>query len=213
MARGRPRKIKPEEALETSMRMFWDKGYDGTSMNDIATATGVAKPGLYANFGDKDALFEKALTRYFDELGAPALNILANSSAPSREVLRDYLNMIVDAALDPSCPGGCFIVNSMVECNAHPKAMQDQLLRIDQRRQQAFATRMERAVQNGELPKNTDCRAMAVFFASMILSVALQARAGTKKETLLQIVETSLLVLGSEPVISRTHKIDVLVTG
>ena len=61
MSRGRPRKTDPDKALETAMKLFWKQGFEGTSMNDIAAATGMAKPGLYATFGDKEAVYAKAL--------------------------------------------------------------------------------------------------------------------------------------------------------
>ena len=79
MPRGRPRKVDPEEALDASMLTFWKKGYEGTSLQDLCEATGMAKPGLYACFGNKDALFEKSLSHYFDNLAMPTLEELAAS--------------------------------------------------------------------------------------------------------------------------------------
>lgn len=59
MARGRPRKTTPEKVLEQAMKIFWERGFDATSMNDIAQETGMAKPGLYAAFGDKENYINK----------------------------------------------------------------------------------------------------------------------------------------------------------
>jgi len=104
MARGRPRKVDPNAALETAIELFWEKGYEGTSMNDLVAATGMAKPGLYATFGDKEAFYAKALTHYV-ERGWPLLDDLARSDAPIDVVLRGYLDGIAAAAGDRHAPG------------------------------------------------------------------------------------------------------------
>src|SRR3546814_11724245 len=62
--RGRPREFCTQEALATAMRLFWAKGFGGTSVSDLAGAMGISKPSLYAAFGDKEALFAKALRLY-----------------------------------------------------------------------------------------------------------------------------------------------------
>ena len=61
MVRGRPRKTDPESALDSAMMLFWKKGFEATSMSDLSEATGMAKPGLYATFGDKEALNDATL--------------------------------------------------------------------------------------------------------------------------------------------------------
>ena len=66
------------------MKVFWEKGFAGTSMNDLVAATGMAKPGLYAAFGDKQSLYAKALTRYFRDLGSPMHEDLVQSPDPIR---------------------------------------------------------------------------------------------------------------------------------
>ncbi|MBL4693161.1 MAG: TetR/AcrR family transcriptional regulator, partial [Magnetovibrio sp.] len=113
MGRGRPRKIDPETALDIAIEMFWKKGFEGTSMNDLAAATGMAKPGLYATFGDKQALYAKALTRYFREHGAGLLDDLVHSDDPLRVVILRFLTTVAASSIDKNCPGGCFVVNSV----------------------------------------------------------------------------------------------------
>ncbi|MEH6405509.1 MAG: TetR/AcrR family transcriptional regulator, partial [Sneathiella sp.] len=114
MVRGRPRKIDPDTALDIAVRLFWDQGFEGTSMNDLVEATGMAKPGLYAAFGCKEQLYIKALTHYLDQ-SAPMFKELVASPDNLPVVLKRFLSSIRDGAIDKTCPSGCFVVNSVVE--------------------------------------------------------------------------------------------------
>jgi AcrR family transcriptional regulator len=124
MKRGRPRKTDPETALDTAMKVFWEQGFEGTSMNDLVKATGMAKPGLYATFGDKEGIYVKALKHYFSEFGSPSLDDLVKSPDPLEVVIRRYLQTVAASACDESSPSGCFAVHSIIECANQPPALE-----------------------------------------------------------------------------------------
>src|ERR1700690_3933812 len=65
---GRPRAFDPEKALEAALRVFWKKGYEGTALSDLTAAMGINRPSIYATFGNKEALFRKALDRYSERM-------------------------------------------------------------------------------------------------------------------------------------------------
>ncbi len=67
---GRPRTFDIDKALERALRGFWEKGYEGTSLSDLTEAMGINRPSLYAAFGNKEALFRKALDRYVEKTRA-----------------------------------------------------------------------------------------------------------------------------------------------
>ncbi len=71
MSAGRKRTFDEEQALEAAMRVFWQKGYVGTSLSDLTAALGINKPSLYAAFGNKEQLFASALARYGSRYGLP----------------------------------------------------------------------------------------------------------------------------------------------
>ena len=111
---ARPRSFDPDEVLDLARDVFWEKGFQGTSLDDITAATGLAKPSLYAAFGDKNALFLNILDRYHARLIANAERVI-NDGPSAREAILRWLNGFV-----PFCSGvkgsrGCLSVNTSAD--------------------------------------------------------------------------------------------------
>lgn len=195
MQRGRPRKTDPDEALRTAMRIFWEKGFEGTSMADLAAATGMAKPGLYATFGDKETLYAKALTHYYQALGGPLLDDLVGSPDPLRVVLRRCLEAVARSAIDRTCPGGCFVLNSMMESAGQSGPHIDLAKTFDRKRRDAFARRFRAARSRGELPEEADVKGLAEFFSGQLLALAALGRSGASRKALERFIDVAMGVL------------------
>ncbi|MBO6559645.1 MAG: TetR/AcrR family transcriptional regulator [Nisaea sp.] len=203
MARGRPRKTDPEAALQDIVRVFWEKGFEGASLSDLTAASGMAKPGLYAAFGDKQAMYAKALTHYFNGISGSPLADLVNSSDPLRDVLRRYFVSIVETARDPTTPSGCFVVNSLIESGSMPAALVALSREFDRRRRDAFRTRLRAAQQAGELAPGTDADALADFFSSQVLALAVMVRADTEFDAVMRTIDVALSALPGRPAPDR----------
>ncbi|MGO1117955.1 TetR/AcrR family transcriptional regulator [Rhodovibrionaceae bacterium A322] len=199
MPPGRPRKTDPQDVLDRAMKLFWEKGYKGTSFNDLVQATGMAKPGLYATFGDKQQLYEKALTYYFEDLGSPLLEDMAHSSDDLKTAVRKFLEAVIRNSRKVNNPNGCFVVNSLLECADGPEDMAGLARKFDQQRRDVFVTRFLSAQKNHELPASSDPIALADFFASQSLSLAVMSRAGNSRETIDHVLETALSLLPDGP--------------
>ena len=111
---ARPRSFDPDEALDLARDVFWQKGFQGTSLDDITAATGLAKPSLYAAFGDKNALFLKVLERYHARIVAHAERII-NDGPSARDAVHRWLTGFV-----PFCSGvkgkrGCLSINTSAD--------------------------------------------------------------------------------------------------
>ena len=195
MGRGRPRKVDPETALDASMKVFWQKGFEGTSMTDLTEATGMAKPGLYATFGDKEALYAKALSHYFRGYGASVMDDLVRSQDPLHIVVRRFLNAVADATTDKATPGGCFVVNSINDCVNHPQQLEELTRSFDAERRGACTERFREAHEKGELPKETDPDTLAEFFAGQVVALAVMGRAGRSREALDRFIDTAMSVI------------------
>jgi len=195
MARGRPRKMDPKDVLSTAMKVFWEHGFDGTSMNDLVQETGMAKPGLYACFGDKETLYQKAVEHYFVENGEASLTALIESQGPIRLVIREFLEDIADFVTDATKPTGCFVVNSVIDCGHKPNILREQALLFNQKRTDAFIQRFERAKTEGELAEHLDARVLADFYSSQTLSYAVMARGGATSDRLKGLVNVAMSIL------------------
>src|ERR687895_845688 len=91
---GRPREFDQDEALDTALEVFWRQGYEGTSLGELTVAMGINRPSLYAAFGNKEALFRKALDRYVDGPAAYTREALHEPSA--RAVVERLLRGAID---------------------------------------------------------------------------------------------------------------------
>lgn len=195
MNRGRPRKTDPDKALETAMKLFWKQGFEGTSMNDLAAATGMAKPGLYATFGDKEAVYAKALEHYFQEFGSPLLEELLKCPHSLDTVIRHYLQAIATSACDKKSPGGCFLVNSVIECSDQSASLEDLGRTLNGNRREALLERFTLAKNQGELPFDADPNALADFFAGQALALSVMGRGGSDRKSLERFIDVAMTAL------------------
>ena len=106
--RGRPRKFDEGEALDRATKVFWAKGFDGATVDDLVAATGVGRPSLYATFGDKETLFMRCLEHYGRSVGALALQAL-HAAPDVREAVRGFLRQAVENATGEGTPRGCLM--------------------------------------------------------------------------------------------------------
>ncbi len=195
MKRGRPRKVDPEKALEAARNIFWQKGYDGTSMADLVQATGMAKPGLYSTFGDKETLYAKALDKYFSEGSMTLINELLNSKLPPKEAVRVFLTTIADGMFDETTPSGCFLTNCVVECESEIPKLEKIGRKYNEMRRRAFITYFQKAKADGKLSVNADTEALAEFYSGQALTLAVLDKAGTDRESMNRFIDTAMSVL------------------
>jgi AcrR family transcriptional regulator len=195
MTRGRPRKIDTKDALHSVMLAFWQNGYSGTSVSDLAEASGMAKPGLYAAFGDKEALFEKALLHYFETYGGPVFDRLGKARKHVLEDFRDFFGAIADLTLDKNTPAGCFLVNALVDCTYGPERHREVVMGLRDSRYNAIRNRLLKAVKAGELRKDADVDRLATFLDGQFSAIALLGRGGSSDSDVRTFIETGLRTL------------------
>ncbi len=198
MARGRPRKTSSDDALRAAMNAFWQNGYVGTSMNDLAKQSGMAKPGLYAAFGDKEELYKKALLYYFNKYGGPIMNQLSAARKHYVEDVRDMLVSIAEFTSDENTPSGCFAINAQVDNAYGPDEIRELVEDLRQSRLQFIRERLYKGVSAGQLPEDADIRQLAYFIDGQIAAVAMLGRTGGTLSDLLSMVD---LAIRSLPVV------------
>src|SRR5438876_1611267 len=122
---GRPRAFDVDEALDQALKVFWRKGYEGTSLPDLTRAMGINRPSLYAAFGNKEALFRKALDRYAQGPAAYVREALSKPTA--RAVVQHLLLGAVEMATDPRHPRGCLAVQGALACGDEAECVRKHL--------------------------------------------------------------------------------------
>lgn len=202
--KGRPRSFDRDAALRQAMRVFWQKGYDGTSLSDLTNAMGINSPSLYAAFGCKEALFREAVDLYSATEG---IDIWSAFERPvsARVAMRDFLRASATAFTEPGDPKGCLIVLGAL--NASDTNL-DVFRDLRDRRSanvDDLTTRLKLAVEQGELPPTVDCEAVAVFYLAVQQGMSIQARDGAPRERLLSIADGAMaawdaLTAGVNPV-------------
>ncbi len=186
---GRPREFDVDAALDAAMRLFWHKGYEGTSLSDLTEAMGVNRPCLYAAFGNKEELFRKALDRYAEVRGPITSAALARPTA--RGVAEALLSGSAEALAQPEHPG-CLLVQAALACGDGAEAIRREL---NVRRGAAVETlrqRFERAQAAGDFPPGAEPADLARYVVTVINGMAVQAAGGAGAEELRRVAEIAL---------------------
>jgi AcrR family transcriptional regulator len=188
--KGRPREFDVDEALAAALRVFWTSGYEGASLTDLTEAMGITRPSLYAAFGNKEALFHKALELYEREKLAYIGEAL---QAPTSRAVAERLLRGALAMQTSDCePKGCMRILSSVTCGREAESIREDLMARRLSSQRALCERMERAKQEGDLPAGTDVEGLCAYLGAIMQGMAIQAGGGASREQLEALVETSL---------------------
>ncbi|MCU1467734.1 MAG: TetR family transcriptional regulator [Actinomycetia bacterium] len=185
--RGRPREFDEEEVLDVAMRLFWEHGFDGTSMSELTEAMGINRRSVYAAFGNKEALFTAALERYL--AGPGAFVAKARAQPTAREVAEAFLRGSVEAFTSSDRPSGCMAVQSALTCSDASAAVRSDLAARRMAGVDAFRERFDRAQLDGDLPADVDTRALASYVVALSYGFSVQANSGVGREVLSRTVE------------------------
>ncbi len=188
--KGRPREFCTEQALAAALGVFWSKGYEGASMADLTSAMGITKPSLYAAFGNKEALFHKALDLYEAEKLAYTREALEQPSA--RAVAEHFMRGAIDAQCDSGGPRGCMGVIHATACGDEQQSIKDDVIARRASSQKALVERFEQAQQAGEFPAHITPQALCQYLYAILQGMAVQAGSGATRAELEQVVDTSL---------------------
>lgn len=187
---GRPRAFDLETALGQALAVFWKKGYEGTSLSDLTSAMGISRPSLYAAFGNKEALFRKALGRY---LAGPAATLADALGKPDvRQAIAAYLEAAVEMLCCPEHPAGCLVVQGALSCGETADVIRTELAAQRQESLRQLRLCLDRGRAAGQLPADCDLDALARYIATLHQGLSVQAASGARRDELLAVVRIAL---------------------
>ncbi len=190
-ARGRPLSFNREVALDKAMHVFWERGYEAASVADLTAAMGITPPSLYTAFGDKEHLFLEAIEAYGKGPGGFGPRALAEEPTARGAVQR----MLEEGAaqLTDNCqPHGCMMVMATTNCSISAEHVQAVVAKRRALYVRSMAERIQKGIDEGELPPDTDAFSLANFYATVYQGMSMQAKDGASRKSLLASVRMAM---------------------
>ena len=189
-SRGRPRVFDMDEALEKALKIFWARGYEGTSIAELTETLGVNKPSLYAAFGNKEELFYKALLRYASGPVAFVNEVLKEPTAC--KVAETFLFRAAEFLTDPQHPKGCMIVQGALSSGESAELVRNILIKFRKSYEDQLAERFTKAISDGDLSSKANSKCLAKYLATIHQGMSVQATSGATKDELLDVANIAL---------------------
>jgi AcrR family transcriptional regulator len=179
---GRTRNFDIDEVLDRAMVVFWRRGYEAASLTELTSAMGIERPSLYAAFGNKEALFKRALQRYLDGPSGYVHEALTRPTC--REVMQELLHGAADLQTDSETPLGCMMVQGGAPVGADSPQIADALVDARLAGENLIRERFEQGARDGELPPGIDAASLAMYVRTVIYGMAVRAASGASREEL-----------------------------
>jgi AcrR family transcriptional regulator len=187
---GRPLSFDRDIALDIAMRLFWQHGFEATSITELTQAMGITPPSLYAAFGDKRGLFREAVDRYLG--GASAITQRILDATAARNAAHDLLTAAAFGDTGADTPPGCLLASSIVSSSLAAADIREELASIRRSIEEALRARIERDVREGVLPPDSDAEIIAGHVFAVVQGMSTLAKDGAGRPKLLGIVESAM---------------------
>ncbi|WP_342504345.1 TetR/AcrR family transcriptional regulator [Lysinibacillus sp. FSL L8-0126] len=191
---ARTREFDEEKVLEAAMQLFWEKGYEATSLSDLTARMGIQRPSIYSTFGDKKELFEAALRRYTTSRAAD-IRARLQSHTSVKQAFATFFEEVIAAEYTKDLSNGCFCINTMVELAPH-----DERFEILTREHQLylaviFQETIERGIQTGELDADTDAKSLAQALLVALIGLTVMLKSQPQQAFVDNAIATTLTLL------------------
>jgi AcrR family transcriptional regulator len=192
--RGRPAVFDRGVALLAAMKLFWERGYEGTSFDDLIAVMGISASSFYNSFGSKEALYCEATRTYLEWAGQWFFAILNDPSIDTKTAFARLFESTAEEFTRGDHPLGCMISLAGTHCSPGMKNIRDMMAEHRAFSESAMAERIRKGVIKGDMAEDTDCDMLAAYYCAVARGLAVQARDGASREKLSQIGRLAMRV-------------------
>ena len=172
---ARTKDFDEQEVLDRAMKIFWSKGYQGTSMEDLVSGLGISRSSLYDTYTDKHTLFVKALENY-QQIGTVKLREILDGPGTAKEKVKKLMEQTIFGISDGKKRTGCFMLDAEVEVAPHDKKVNNLICKKDQQMEEIFYDVIQKGKKNGEIKNKQDARVLARFISTAIKGMQVNAK-------------------------------------
>ena len=194
-AKGRPRNFDEDQAIDSAMRVFWEKGFEGTTMTDLTDATGLSRSSIHAAFGSKEGLFLKAVERYQSGPMKYIPKALAEPTFP--RAIEALFRGMVNFLSIPGNPKGCLSIHGALASGTGGDLVTQIMAEWRQTNLNLIKDRIQRAQREGELRQEVNAADYTRYVAGIMIGIGIQALSGAGRAELTRIVDMALQFLAS----------------
>ena len=189
---GRPREFDRVKAVQNAVRVFWERGYESTTLLELQEVMGgISAPSFYNAFGSKENLFREAVALYAEQEGSGVPKVLSEEKT-ARAAIESMFREIIKLVASSENPKGCMIALGGINCSEANSEITHFLQELRRQRAATLRSRLERGVSDGDLPNGFDAAGFAGFIDTVVDGLCLQAKDGASPETLGRIVEFAM---------------------
>ena len=191
---ARTKDFDESEVLAKAVKLFWLKGYNGTSMQELVDALGISRSSLYDTYVDKHTLYLKALEFYQKNAQQQISDIVSNTPS-AKNAIKRLLEFVTDGLLSDKQHKGCFMLNAEVEVAAQDAEVMDIVCRNDRQIEAALHELIQKGQKNKEISNKKNAKMLTRFFVNTIKGIRVSAKSTNDSSFFSDIVQTSLSVL------------------
>ncbi len=191
---ARPREFDANEVLDVALGVFWESGFQGTTLATIEEATGVKKASLFAAYGDKESLFTKAIERYTSD-GRELFRDIVNKSSSPKEAIREWLACVGQMYVGAKSRRGCLAVNTIVEMASLEVGANEVLQRHMKQFSKQIAEQFAKGITNGEFRSDIAPAVAAKFLLSCVSGLSVTGKNGLSEAEMASSIELILEAL------------------
>ena len=191
---ARHKEFDQDKVINKAMDLFWSRGYEATSVQDLVDHLGIGRGSLYDTFGDKRSLYLNALDCYQARSGVELLELFEQTES-AKEALQQFFAVQIDTALADPVQRGCFVVNTAVELAPHDAEIAEKVRAAFGKMEDAFCQIIAKGQETGEIVSTQEPRSLARFLLNTLMGLRVLSKAKLGRKSLEDSVATALSML------------------